>query len=74
MRQHRWRSQGAVLVPQLEKIGAATAEEIQINVLEERMRETACAGSPPASHADAILRLVQGLMASWSGGKAFRAR
>jgi hypothetical protein len=31
------------LVPQLEKIGAARAEEIQIDTLEERMRETACA-------------------------------
>ena len=31
------------LVPQLEKIGAATAEEIQIDTLEERLRETACA-------------------------------
>jgi hypothetical protein len=31
------------LIPQLEKIGAARVEEIQINTLEERMRETACA-------------------------------
>ncbi len=43
MRQRVLCSQGEVLVPQLEKIGAATAEEIQINTLEERMRETACA-------------------------------
>jgi len=30
-------------MPQIEKVGLATAEEIEIDTLEQRMRETACA-------------------------------